>query len=127
MSERVFRTRYFSRWMKRVELSDDALNQAVQEMARGLIDADLGGGIIKKRIALPGQGKRGGARTIVATRKSGRWFFLLGFSKNEQANVTPDELKALQELAKGYLESKERDLDYAVRQGMLIEVNYDYD
>ena len=66
---RVFKTRHFSRWMRKTELSDSALADAVNEMARGLIDADLGGGLVKKRLGLAGRGKRGGARTLVATNK----------------------------------------------------------
>src|SRR5690606_1307676 len=83
-SKRIFRTRTFSRWMRHSGLTDSALRQAVFEMAQGLYDADLGGRVVKKRIALPGQGKRSGARTIVATTMAERWFFLYGFRKNEQ-------------------------------------------
>ena len=64
---RVFKTRFFSRWMRKTELTDSALCHAVAEMGQGLIDADLGGGVVKKRIGLAGRGKRGGARTLVAT------------------------------------------------------------
>ena len=93
--KRVFRTRHFSRWMRKTELSDPALCGAVSEMERGLIDADLGGGVVKKRVALPGRGKSGGARTLVATNKGNRWFFVFGFEKNERPNVTAKELEAL--------------------------------
>ena len=62
-------------------------------MMQGLVDADLGGHVVKKRIALPGRGKRGGARTIVATRMTDRWFFLFGFSKNERSDIDKDEMK----------------------------------
>ncbi len=72
-------------------------------MAQGLIDAELGGHVVKKRVALSGQGKRGGARTIVATKMTDRWFFLFGFSKNERANIDKKELKILQEVAKELL------------------------
>lgn len=64
---------------------DNAICHAVSEMAQGLIDADLGGNVVKKRIGLSGQGKRGGARTIVATKMADSWFFLYGFGKNERA------------------------------------------
>lgn len=96
---RVFRTRHFSRWLGKTALTDEALCHAVREMIKGLIDADLGGGVVKKRVALPGGGKRGGSRTLVATKKEERWFFLYGFEKNEKANVTKRELEALQKLA----------------------------
>jgi hypothetical protein len=60
---RVFTTRYFWRWMRKIELTESALCSAVAEMASGLVDADLGGGVFKKRVALPGRGKSGSART----------------------------------------------------------------
>jgi hypothetical protein len=72
----VFKTRYFGRWMRKSGLTDQKLCQAVQEMKAGLIDADLGGNLVKKRVALPGWGKSGGVRTLVATNKGNRWFFV---------------------------------------------------
>lgn len=69
---RVFKTRHFARWMRKTDLNDTALCQAVLEMERGLIDVDLGGGVLKKRVALPGRGKRGSARTLVATNRGDR-------------------------------------------------------
>ena len=74
--------------MRKTELSDEALCSAVDEMAQGLIDADLGGGVVKKRVGLSGRGKRGGARTLVATNKGNRWFFVYGFEKNDRANIS---------------------------------------
>jgi hypothetical protein len=119
---RVFRTRTFTRWMRKVGLTDDALCEAVSEMAQGLVDADLGGQVVKKRVALPGQGKRGGARTIVATRMSDRWFFLYGFGKNERANIDKDELKVFQEVAKELLGFSERQMSTALSAGEIVEV-----
>ena len=87
MKMRIFKTRYFERWMQKSGLSDDALLNAVAEMERGLIDADLGGGIFKKRIALPNRGKSGSVRTLIATNKNDRWFFVLGFEKNQRDNI----------------------------------------
>ena len=110
--------------MQKSGLTDDALGHAVAEMVRGLADADLGGGLVKKRVALPGQGKRGGARTLVATRLADRWFFLIGFAKNERANIDAEELKALQELAKEYLALDDRQLEQAVTAGKFTEIAY---
>ncbi|MEI8162138.1 MAG: type II toxin-antitoxin system RelE/ParE family toxin [Betaproteobacteria bacterium] len=90
--KRVFKIRHFSRWMRKTELTDRVLCGAVAEMDRGLIDADLGGGIVKKRVGLAGRGKRSGARTLIATNKGDRWFFVFGFEKNERANIGDDEL-----------------------------------
>ncbi|WP_223846442.1 type II toxin-antitoxin system RelE/ParE family toxin [Stenotrophomonas maltophilia] len=73
---RVFRTRSFNRSTRRSSLTDRALCRAVVEMRQGLIDADIGGGLLKKRVALPGRGKRGSARVIVATKVGRYWFFL---------------------------------------------------
>lgn len=113
--------------MRKAGLTDDALYEAVSEMAQGLVDADLGGHVVKKRVALPGQGKRGGARTIVATKLAGRWFFLYGFGKNERANIDKDELKMLQEVAKELLEFDDRQLATALAAGEIVEVCNDND
>jgi hypothetical protein len=99
---RVFRTRTFSRWMRKAGLTDAALCAAVAEMEQGLIDADLGGGVVKKRVALPGRGKRGSARVIVATHRSDRWFFIFGFEKNERDNISDKELASLQGVAASF-------------------------
>ncbi len=118
----VFKTRHFSRWMRKTELTDNALCAAVAEMAQGLIDADLGGGVVKKRIGLAGRGKRGGARTLVATNKGNRWFFVYGFEKNDRANIADDELEALKDIAAQLLARTGRQLDEAVEDGSLQEI-----
>lgn len=110
--------------MRKSGLSDDALATAVDEMAHGLIDAELGGHLVKKRLPLPGQGKRGGARTIVATRFGGRWFFLFGFGKNERDNIDDQELKALLAIAKDWLDLDDALLSVALREGNITEVDY---
>ena len=68
-------------------------------MEQGLVDANLGGGIMKKRVALRGRGKRGSARTLVATNNLNQLFFLFGFEKNERDNISPKELAALKAVA----------------------------
>lgn len=124
--KRVFKTRYFSRWMRKTDLTDSALCGAVAEMAQGLIDADLGGGVVKKRVGLAGRGKRGGARTIVATNKGSRWFFVYGFEKNDRANITEDELGALQDVAHDLLGRSGSQLDNAVEDGAIQEICHDH-
>jgi len=118
--KRVFKTRYFNRQMK--SLDDSALCAAVEEMMQGLIDADLGGYIVKKRVALPGRGKSGGARTIVATKKGKRWFFIFGFAKNDKANITVSELERLQSFASDLLSLSDKSLDEVVKEGKLVEI-----
>ena len=124
--KRVFKTRYFSRWMRKTELTDGALCEAVAEMVQGLVDADLGGGVVKKRVALPGRGKSGGARTLVATNKGNRWFFVFGFEKNDRANISDQELEALQDLAQDLLARTGAQLDLAVQTSALEEICHDH-
>jgi hypothetical protein len=121
---KAYRTRLFTRWMHKSGLTDDLLRTAVSEMLDGLIDADLGGHVFKKRIALPGKGKSGGVRTIVATRVKTQWFFLVGFAKNERANLDQKELKAVQELARSLLSLDEEGLQKLLALGNLMEIEY---
>jgi hypothetical protein len=112
--------------MRKTELTDAALCKAVQEMSQGLIDVDLGSGLVKKRVGIGNRGKRGGARTLVATNKNNRWFFVFGFEKNERANIDADELEALQELATQLLLRTPEDLEIAVADGALKEICHEH-
>ena len=94
----------------------------LEEMVAGLIDADLGGGVVKKRVGLSGRGKRGGARTLVATNRGTRWFFVFGFEKNERSNISDGELEALQSLAADLLARTAVQLELAVADGTLQEI-----
>jgi hypothetical protein len=123
--KRVFKTRHFNRLMK--SLDDSALCDAVEEMVQGLIDADLGGYIVKKRVALPGRRKSGGARTIVATNKGNRWFFVFGFAKNEKANISAKELTALKDMAGFLLGRSDSELNEAVVEEELVEICHEQD
>jgi hypothetical protein len=108
--------------MRKNRMTDMQLREAVREMQNGLIDARLGGHLLKKRIALPGKGKRGSARTIVATRLAGTWIFLVGFNKNERASISPDELQALQQIATVYLSLDSEQLQTLINTDELSEV-----
>lgn len=108
--------------MRKLALSDKTLCEAVREMQNGLIDADLGGHVFKKRVPLSGRGKRGGARTLVATNTGTRWFFIYGFEKNERANISREELEALKELANDLLAISNAQLDEAVVNNSLEEI-----
>ena len=123
---RVFETKSFARWARKAGLREAALCGAVQEMADGSIDANLGGGVLKKRIALPGMGQSGGTRTLVATNKGSRWYFVFGFDKNERDNIEPDELAALKRLAADLLKLADNQLDTAIRAGALTEICHDH-
>ncbi len=119
---RVFKTRHFNRWMRKTDLTDAALCAAVQEMAQGLIDADMGGAILKKRVALPGRGKSGGVRTLIATHRNTRWFFVYGFEKSERPNISPDELQALQDIAQELLVRTDVELQAAATDLTILEI-----
>ncbi len=120
LTNRVFKTRHFTRAMKCVD--DQILCDAVEEMSKGLIDAHLGSNIVKKRIALNGRAKRGGARTIVVTKREDRWFFVYGFEKNEIANISIKELAALKKLADLLLNRTDSELNEAVSNDELVEI-----
>lgn len=91
-------------------------------MLNGLIDADLGGGIFKKRVALYGRGKRSSVRTLLATNRKDIWFFVFGFGKNERANISDKELEALRLLADDLLALTSQQISVAVDNGFLMEV-----
>jgi hypothetical protein len=122
---RVFKTRAFSRWAGAEGLGDDALAAAVLEMEAGLIDAELGAQVAKKRVALPGRGRRGSTRTLVAFRRADKAFYIYGFNKTERANISGPELKALKLLAKELLGYPQRLLTKAIQAGELIEIRVD--
>ncbi len=121
----IYNTRWFDRWAKKEDLSTRTLCKAIREMRAGLYEADLGGGLLKKRIARAGQGKSGGYRTLVATNKGSKWFFVFSFPKNVRSNIDKDEEEALKKLASYLLSLSAPELRTAQRAGELTEVNCD--
>ena len=121
----IYKTRWFDRWARKEGLTTPSLCAAVREMGAGLYDADLGGGLVKKRIARPGQGKSGGFRTLVATNRGDRWVFVFGFPKNERSNIDKDEEQALKAVAAHLLSLTAQAISKAQRAGEVIEVNCD--
>jgi hypothetical protein len=118
---RVLKTKTFARWTRKEGVADAALRAAVEEMRAGLVDANLGADLVKKRIARPGRGKSGGWRTVLATNLRDRWVFLYGFAKNERDNVDDDELRGLKLLAQTYLGFDEDTITRLVEAGELKE------
>ena len=123
--KRIFKTRQFANWMSKAELTDTLLYSAICEIEQGLIDAELGSGIIKKRVALKGKGKRGSVRTLIATNKNNRWFFIFGFEKNERDNINEKELKYLKQLASSLLKITEHEIRIALENKTLLEVSHE--
>lgn len=118
----IYKTKEFASQIKKESLSNDDLIQACNEMDCGLFDADLGGGLYKKRISAGNKGKRGGYRTVIGAVIGDRYFFLYAFAKNDKANVSSKEKLALKELAKLFLEFEPIRLNRLVKSGELIEV-----
>ena len=92
--------KWFDRWRRKEAISDAAICKAVDEIETGLFDANLGGGLYKKRVAAPGKGKSGSYRTLLAFKSGARTCFVFGFAKSARANIDAKEEKALKALAK---------------------------
>lgn len=120
---RVFKEKGFTRFQRKEGLSDRALCKAVRDAVAGLIDADLGRGLIKQRVARPRQGKRGGYRTIIAYRAEKRAVFLFGFAKSGQANLDSDELDALVKRGAIWLGASDAVIERAITTDELKEVD----
>jgi len=119
---RIFKTKIFTKWAAKEGLTDNRLRIAVDEMEHGLLDADLGGSVVKKRVAISGRGKRSGMRTLLAYKVSNKAFFIYGFAKNAHTNISDNELKALKKLAKELLNYTDKKLTEVIKNGALIEV-----
>jgi hypothetical protein len=118
---RIFKTKTLARFTRQHGIDDNSLVDAVERAVRGLIDADLGGQIIKQRVARPGQGKRGGFRMIIGIR-SDRAVFLFAFAKNERDNIEQAELMTLREIVASFLNADDKTIAQALKDGTLIEV-----
>ncbi len=122
---RTYKNKSFARFARRVEISDEALCDAVLRAGRGQVDADLGGGVIKQRIARAGEGRSGGFRAIVLFRREDRAFFVHGFAKNERENLRRDELRTLRRLAEDLFGMDRAELEAMLANGTISEVNCD--
>ena len=121
---RLFKTKWFMRYARQEKLEDHNLCDAIERAERGLVDADLGGGIIKQRVARTGQGRSGGYRILIAYRTGKRAVFLYGFAKSER-DIEADELETLKEIGAVWLEVKKERLEYVIKEGILKEVIYE--
>lgn len=121
---RIFKTKLFARFARRERIDDASLREAVDRIARGLVDADLGSGVFKQRVARKGQGRSGGYRTLIAYRSGDFSVFLFGFAKSDRENIGPDELEDLQTIA-GLWFADAKKIDKDMTAGILIEVEHD--
>lgn len=118
----IWKTKVFKKWQKKTSILNTDLLSAITEISKGLVDADLGNGLIKKRVARKGSGKKSGYRTLIATNKQEKWFFIYGFSKNERENINQQELNSLQELAKTLIGMTIQDIEKAMINNELEEM-----
>jgi hypothetical protein len=120
---RIFKTKALARFTKREAISDERLLASIEAARRGLIDADLGGGVIKQRVARPRQGKRGGFRMLIGLR-SDRAIFLFGFAKSERDNIDDEQLTTLREIVASWFAADDKKIAQALKDGLLIEVKH---
>ena len=121
----TFKSKAFARFADREGLEDAALCEAVGRAWRGLIDANLGGGVIKQRIARKGGGRSGGFRAIVLFRRDELAFFVYGFAKSSRENLRRNELEAFRMLANEMFVLTGAALMAALANGTIIEVTCD--
>ena len=115
-------TKEFAKWADKNQVAMRDLSAALDEIGQGLVDADLGGNLVKKRIPLQGRGKRGGARAILCGKQGDRIIFLHGFAKNEKSDLSPKELAAFRRLADVLVALEAAQVAEAIDRGIFIEV-----
>lgn len=120
---KICQNAWFAKFARKEKISESALCDAISRIKRGSIDADLGGGVIKQRIARAGAGKSGGYRTLVFVRQGARAIFVYGFAKNDQANLSADEVAMFKKAAKIVLALSQDQIDVEVTAGRLTELN----
>lgn len=125
MTPRIFKSKWFAPFARSERISDRSLIEAVERVQRGLVDADLGGSVIKQRIARSGQGRSGGYRVLMAYRHRVRSVFLYGFAKSARDNINDDELATARDIAKSWLEASADQIEDAIAKGMIQEVHHD--
>lgn len=120
---RIFQSRWFQRFARKEGIADAALREAIARAGQGRIDADLGGEVIKQRIARPGQGKSKGYRTIILFRRGEKAFFVYGFAKGQRANISHAEAQQFKAAARIVLSLTENELADRLKQGDFAEAD----
>lgn len=120
---RIYKNVWFAKFARKEKIDNASLCNAVRRAEKGLIDADLGSGLLKQRVAREGAGKSGGYRTLIFFRSGERAIFVTGFSKNDKANLNALELAELKKAAKEYLAFSQNQIDALVKIERLTEVS----
>jgi hypothetical protein len=121
----IFKNKWFNKFAKDEGIPDGKLWDAIMDAERGLIDADYGGGVIKQRIARPGEGKSGGYRSIILFRSGKKAFFVYGFPKNARDNINKAEEREFKALAKEVFSQSESSLQALIKRGAFVPVKRD--
>lgn len=119
----VLKRKDFCKWQSSMEIPNTSLCHAVREMETGLIDAQIGNGLFKKRIARSGSGKSAGYRFLISAQIGTRYVFLHGFQKSCKDNISLKEKRALQFAGKVFLGLSQASLEMAIEAGVLTEVD----
>ncbi len=119
---KIIKTKLFTKWAIKNEVSDEALTVAAKEIAIDVYEANYGGGVVKKRVANKGRGKSGSTRTIVAFKKGRHCFFVFGFEKNAKSNISSNEERAFKIIAKSLLAYSDSELEEFLNEGVLVEI-----
>jgi len=119
---RIFKYRTFEKWAKKQRMHNDDLKKAITEIENGLVDAELGGLVYKKRIGIHGKGKRSSHRTIILMKIGDKAIFVHGFPKGEKSNITKSELEGFKAMADTILNLNNSQIDALINNNSLIEV-----
>lgn len=122
---RVFKTKEFKRFARKEKISDEDLCASIARAERGLVDANLGHGLIKQRIPRKGRGRSGGFRTVIAYRQGDRSYFVYGFAKNEKDNIADDDLRDIVIYSAALMAMSAKLLAAALKAKKIDEVVYD--
>lgn len=121
----IYKNTWFQRFARREKISDETLVDAIERAEKGIIDADLGGNVIKQRIARQGQGKSGGYRTIIVFKQEDKAFFVYGFAKSERENIDKNEIDVFKQSAKELLALSDQHLQELIENSRLTEIKSD--
>ena len=119
---KIYKTNWFKRFARKQKITNVALKKAIEDAEKGMIDADLGGHVIKQRIARSGQGKSGGYRTIILFKKGKKAFFVYGFAKSDSDNIDDDDLKDFKAMSELLLKYTDEEIEDAITDKRLTEV-----
>lgn len=122
---RIYKNAWFAKFARKERIGDAALCDAVDRASRGLVDADMGNGLIKQRVAREGEGKSGGYRTLIFLKQAERAIFAFGFAKNDRENLNNRELSEFRRAASVWLGLSRAEFEQEIEAQALQEVGSD--